>query len=90
MGYIPTPLEFLKKAFEFLKLEKEKKYIIHYHHIAKKSEYDTLWKQHFEDTIKQDVSLSQTVLFKLSEFIVVKSYAPQLFHCVADVEIYVK
>eukprot|EP01117_Protostelium_nocturnum_P010858 TRINITY_DN3916_c0_g2_i1.p1 TRINITY_DN3916_c0_g2~~TRINITY_DN3916_c0_g2_i1.p1 ORF type:complete len:457 (-),score=189.11 TRINITY_DN3916_c0_g2_i1:113-1429(-) len=100
MGYIPTPKEFLGRAFQFLK---EEGGMIHYHHVCHKEEYQIMAKEHLIEAAKEWLSSSSYVdrdekgkpmtwqvgdrVFRLEAFRVVKSFAPKLFHCVADIRI---
>ena len=81
MGYLPTPVAFLPRAFAFLKPTGG---IIHYHHTCSKQEFETLALLHMEQVKSANFSLSN-LCFHLLDFRVVKSYAPHIFHCVADI-----
>lgn len=60
--------------------------IIHYHHLCKKEEYKTLALQHFTEAAEK--LLPETPwTFTVVDFSKVKSYAPKLFHCCADIEL---
>ncbi len=48
MGYIPTPKNFLHRAFDFLKAEGG---MIHYHHTCTKSEFRTLAECHIREEL---------------------------------------
>ena len=79
MGYLPTPRKFLPRAFDFLGCEGG---IIHYHYTCRKNEIHTLAEDHFNyvtSTKKRD--------FRIDTIKVIKSYAPMVYHCVADVSV---
>mmetsp|Transcript_10867 Transcript_10867/g.16285 ORF Transcript_10867/g.16285 Transcript_10867/m.16285 type:complete len:85 (+) Transcript_10867:217-471(+) len=78
MGYIPTPKSFLKRAYQFLTTDKHQTRVIHYHLVCKKCQFSSLAKEHVE----QELGIFS---FRIEAFRVVKSYAPHLFHCVADI-----
>jgi tRNA wybutosine-synthesizing protein 2 len=73
MGYIPTPVQFVDRALDLLCHPQGG--IVHYHYVALESEKHSMPLEHFCNR-GWDV--------QLLEMRVVKSYAPQLWHCVAD------
>lgn len=58
---------------------------IHYHHLCKKEEYKTLAIQHFTEVMERETSLARPLT--VVDFAKVKSYAPKLYHCCADIEL---
>jgi len=81
MGYLPTTREFLPRAFQFAN---PKGCIIHYHHLCTKGGFKSEALSDFSMTLSQ-LNLSKTII--LHNFVKVKSYAPKLYHCVADIEV---
>ena len=73
MGYIPTPVSFIDRAVSFL----TKQGIIHYHYVCKEAEKESTILDHFKHIDKKKILAVRQV----------KSYAPQLYHYVADIEI---
>lgn len=78
MGYLPSAEEFIPRALQFSKHEKS---IIHYHYIAKKDESKSIPISHMNKYLDDRK-------IKILHIENVKSYAPQLYHYVADIEIY--
>ena len=85
MGYFPGTEVFLSRAFDFLR--EDKGGMVHYHHLCRKSEYETMALEHFMDVIFPSSSSRPSIegLFQVVNFITVKSYSPHVYHCVADV-----
>ena len=79
MGYIPTPRIFLPRAMDFLGPEGG---IIHYHYTCKKDEIHTLAGDHFREMVS-----TKKREFRIGNIKVIKSYAPMVYHCVADVRV---
>lgn len=77
MGYLPDAEPFIERALSFLK---DGNGLIHYHYIAKKEESETIPHQH----ISKYTQGKNIIIHHIEN---VKSYAPQLYHYVADVEI---
>ncbi|OGW55113.1 MAG: hypothetical protein A2Y81_05725 [Nitrospirae bacterium RBG_13_43_8] len=77
MGYLPDTKKFLDTAFSVLK---EKGGIIHYHDIFKEEE---LWDKPIE-ILTKSAGKNGYVLEKILEKVIVKSYAPKVFHVVVD------
>jgi len=74
MGYLPITKTFIPRALRFAN---PNKCVIHYHHLCKKQDSEVALKDFAEVAPEWDV--------QLLTFVKVKSYAPKLFHCVADV-----
>jgi tRNA wybutosine-synthesizing protein 2 len=90
MGYLPTPLNFLSRAFSFLKNQGG---IIHYHYLATKSEYQTLPIDHFKDALELFFNSKKEKTkwsFLIKEIREIKSYAPKIFHWNADIYLFEK
>lgn len=86
MGYIPTPKQFLHRAFEFLKKEGG---ILYYHHTCTKEEYRSLATEHIKEELNSwNILHKENKDFKIIDFRVVKSYSPKQWHCVADVHVF--
>lgn len=79
MGYLPETYKFLDSAFFVLKQHDG---IIHYHDIFRE---DELWDKPIEILIKSAEKNGYN-LEKILEKIIVKSYAPKVFHVVIDAE----
>lgn len=75
MGYLPSAEPFLSRAFELLSSAPS---TLHYHYIAKKEDMETIPIEHITPHLKGRKLAIQHIEN-------VKSYAPQLFHFVADV-----
>ena len=79
MGYLPSAKDFLPRAIEFLK---ESGGVIHYHYTCKKQEIPILADSHF-----REMSSGKEPDYKVEDIRKIKSYAPFIYHCVADVRI---
>ncbi|MDP6155595.1 MAG: class I SAM-dependent methyltransferase family protein [Candidatus Thermoplasmatota archaeon] len=77
MGYLPSAINFIPRALEFLKSSGG---IIHFHYTCRKEER----KIKVDKTFK-DVTSERGWYYELKEIRVIKSYAPFIYHCVADV-----
>jgi tRNA wybutosine-synthesizing protein 2 len=77
MGYLPDTMKFLDSAFAVLK---QKGGIIHYHDVFKEEE---LWDTPIE-ILTKSAEKNGYALDKILEKIIVKSYAPRVFHVVVD------
>jgi tRNA wybutosine-synthesizing protein 2 len=76
MGYLPNTSKYLDSAFAVLK----EKGIIHYHDVFKEED---LWDKPIE-ILKKSAEENGYVLEKILDKIIVKSYAPRVFHVVID------
>jgi len=76
MGYFtprePTPRNFVPRALEFL--DRSRECTVHYHYLASLHDRDTIARDDFAAYSGRIAAIRQ-----------VKSYAPHLFHFVADV-----
>jgi len=79
MGYLPTPERFIGRAFAFLR---EDGGLIHYHHTCLRSERRRLVEGHFRKSLS-----GKNAGFEIEDYRVIKSYAPMIHHCVADVRV---
>ncbi|PRP83788.1 hypothetical protein PROFUN_08986 [Planoprotostelium fungivorum] len=100
MGYIPTPVDFIPRAFSFLK---PRGGVIHYHHVCHREEYRKMAAQHVTrglllwlgvtpaadetESIGEGQWTVEGYEIEIVAFRTVKNYAPKLFHCVADVKV---
>ena len=75
MGYLHDTWKFLPKALDFL----NNNGIIHYHSLAKDSNYPKNIKDELNKHLNQD--------FKIDDIRKIKSYAPHVFHVVVDIEV---
>ncbi len=75
MGYLHNTWKYLDKASEFL----EASGVIHYHTRSKDSEYP--------DDVKAELDENLQESYELLDLKKIKSYAPHVFHVVADVRI---
>ncbi|KAH3766797.1 class I SAM-dependent methyltransferase family protein [Pelomyxa schiedti] len=80
MGYIPTPSNFLPRAFQFAN---PSGCLVHYHYVCKQSEKEEMPQQHFVTACT-----GTPWQFQVENIVTVKSYAPQLYHFVADIKIH--
>lgn len=88
MGYIPTPKQFLFRAFDFLMNGKG---VLHYHHICTKNEFQVLAMNHVQEELNlwiKERNIQDSLQIQILDFRIVKSYSPKQFHCVADIKIY--
>eukprot|EP00668_Euglena_longa_P015300 GGOE01019363.1.p1 GENE.GGOE01019363.1~~GGOE01019363.1.p1 ORF type:complete len:342 (+),score=59.48 GGOE01019363.1:37-1026(+) len=94
MGYLPTPLSFLPRAFRFLRPGGG---VIHYHFTATKAEADGLPLQHVWEQLGGEVAGSPVgrdvsdvrlgdVTCSVLRTIRIKSYRPRVFHWVAELQ----
>jgi tRNA G37 N-methylase Trm5 len=81
MGYIPTPVDFISRALQFLCKTGG---IIHYHYVASKEERDSMPQTHMEQTLQAFPELKLDAIINIR---LVKNFAPKLFHFVGDVRI---
>eukprot|EP01130_Rhizamoeba_saxonica_P001063 TRINITY_DN10936_c0_g1_i1.p1 TRINITY_DN10936_c0_g1~~TRINITY_DN10936_c0_g1_i1.p1 ORF type:complete len:372 (-),score=67.53 TRINITY_DN10936_c0_g1_i1:210-1325(-) len=81
MGYLPETAPFIERALYFADLEN---CIFHYHHLAEKNEFESRAIQDFTEVLNR-LGIEKTVV--VVEFAKVKSYAPRIFHCVADIRL---
>lgn len=82
MGYLPNTEDYLARALAFAKPSRA---VIHYHHLCKKSEYRSKALDHLQAALEASGRSVESVT--IVEFVKVKSYAPQIYHCVADIEL---
>ncbi len=75
MGYLHDTWRFLPKALDFL----NNSGIIHYHSLAKDSNYPENVKDELNKHLNQD--------FKIDDIRKIKSYAPHVFHVVVDIKV---
>lgn len=75
MGYIPTPRSFVPRALQLLRWPQGG--VVHYHYTATEEEANTLPLCHFEQPVFRVRMLARRT---------VKSYAPRVWHYVADLE----
>ncbi len=76
MGYLHETWNFLGKAVDFL----ESDGVIHYHTRSLDKKYPEDVKEELEENISQS--------FEIADIKKIKSYAPHVFHVVADVEVH--
>ena len=79
MGYLPTPEGFIGRAMAFLR---EEGGVIHYHHTCLRSERKKIVEQQFRQPLSE-----RGGSFEIEDYRVIKSYAPMVHHCVADVRV---
>eukprot|EP01126_Amoeba_proteus_P026859 TRINITY_DN265_c0_g2_i11.p1 TRINITY_DN265_c0_g2~~TRINITY_DN265_c0_g2_i11.p1 ORF type:complete len:165 (+),score=40.24 TRINITY_DN265_c0_g2_i11:150-644(+) len=79
MGYLPNTYDFISRALQFAK--KNEPVTVHYHHLCKKSEYRVLALKDWTEVMKVQGFRGNV---RVDAFTKVKSYAPLLFHCCAD------
>ncbi|RNF21918.1 tRNA wybutosine-synthesizing protein 2 [Trypanosoma conorhini] len=82
MGYIPSCSAFLPRAISFLRRSPhgDPAGTVHYHFLSEKATAVATVKQHARAELGERV----TALMRVTEVRTVKSYAPKLFHHVAD------
>ncbi|PWU90909.1 tRNA wybutosine-synthesizing protein 2 [Trypanosoma cruzi] len=83
MGYIPSCTAFLPRAVSFLKQSSHGDPVgtIHYHFLSDKKTAEETAKQHIRSELGEHV----TSLMHIVALRTVKSYAPKIFHHVADI-----
>lgn len=79
MGYLPAPREYLSRALSFLAADGG---VIHYHHTCLGNEKERLAGDHFRKELR-----GTGKRYEIEGFRVIKSYAPMVYHCVADVKV---
>ena len=79
MGYLPTASKFIPRALEFLGTRGG---IIHFHYTCRKEDRETTVDNAFRDVINEKLRD-----YELVDLRVIKSYAPFIYHCVADVRV---
>ncbi len=79
MGYLPTANIFIPRALEFLRPSGG---IIHFHYTCKKKERETIVNKAFRDVLHENGRV-----YEIMDLRVIKSYAPFIYHCVADVRV---
>lgn len=79
--YLPSAEPFIDRALEFGKPDR---FVIHYHYIATKAESESMPRDHIEPKLHAQRPNAKMIIDHIEN---VKSYAPQLFHYVADVTI---
>lgn len=89
MGYLPTPRKFIPRAKELLKKDGG---IIHYHHTIALTTKDDKIKMGMEQVLDHFTSIPGNGGFcakniDISDYRIIKSFAPKIVHCVADVKI---
>eukprot|EP01127_Copromyxa_protea_P002152 TRINITY_DN12042_c0_g1_i1.p1 TRINITY_DN12042_c0_g1~~TRINITY_DN12042_c0_g1_i1.p1 ORF type:complete len:385 (+),score=63.48 TRINITY_DN12042_c0_g1_i1:1-1155(+) len=84
MGYLPNTYDYIESALKFAKTNSVVN--IHYHHLCQKEEFKTLALQHFNDVLERLPNNPWCV--RVVDFVKVKSYAPKIFHCCADLQLY--
>jgi len=81
MGYLPNTKDFIPRALEF---GNPQHCIYHYHHLCSKERFKT---EALEDFSSELLKLNLRRNITLIDFVKVKSYAPKLYHCVADIKL---
>lgn len=79
MGYLPTARPFLPRALEFLKGSGG---MLHYHYTSRKKEIGSLAEAHLGEACTE-----KNYEFSIVNIRNIKSYAPLVYHCVADVRV---
>jgi len=79
MGYLPSAITFIPRALEFLSSQGG---IIHFHYTCRKEERETIVDKAFKDVVQ-----AKNWDYELVDLRVIKSYAPFIYHCVADVRV---
>eukprot|EP01124_Arcella_intermedia_P022441 TRINITY_DN3338_c0_g1_i1.p1 TRINITY_DN3338_c0_g1~~TRINITY_DN3338_c0_g1_i1.p1 ORF type:complete len:403 (-),score=87.23 TRINITY_DN3338_c0_g1_i1:25-1203(-) len=82
MGYLPNTKDFLPRALTFCKPTA----ILHYHHLSTKPNFKTEAIEDIREAV-QSSSLTCLIKIELVNYVKVKSYAPKIYHCVADVRL---
>jgi tRNA G37 N-methylase Trm5 len=78
---LPSAEEFVDRALDF---GKHDKFVVHYHYIATKADSESIPIQHIRPRLQAKRPNATLTIDHIEN---VKSYAPQLFHYVADVTI---
>ena len=89
MGYLPETFPFIPRAIEFAK--KNSKVIFHYHFLHEKDEGIQTVTKEFADalSIVRSSNPELTIEYSIDSLHIVKSYAPKVYHSVADLSVFV-
>lgn len=79
MGYLPTAIKFIPRALDFLGPDGG---IIHFHYTCRKKDREAVVDKAFKDIVYE-----KGLNYQLESLRVIKSYAPFIYHCVADVRV---